>query len=152
MPPQVSRLGWTPAAFTFHLGMDGEKVPVLGATMFCVAGEESTSCYTDIKKLFSNAFEAQCYLQSIEMHLSSFISWFCNSSCLLFHVIGYFLWGGSCFFGQIHTACGWMCTHHHHITWQTQSSCGSASWKTPILCPVNSPGDILKDAEMGAVS
>lgn len=68
---QVSRLGWTPTAFVVHLEMVGEKVLIPGALMIRLAGEESASG-TDIKKLFSNAFEARCYLQSIEMHLPSF--------------------------------------------------------------------------------
>ena len=48
----------TPAAFMFHLEMVGEKVPILRAVTFFMAGEEATSCYTDIQKLFLSACEA----------------------------------------------------------------------------------------------
>lgn len=48
----------TAAGFTFHLEVVGEKVPILRTVAFCLVGEEVTSCYTDIQKLFLDTYEA----------------------------------------------------------------------------------------------
>lgn len=91
--PWVSRLERAPCSLHVSSqdgGLEGPPIPA--AVIFCMAGqEESASYYTDIRKLFSNAYEVRCYLQCVEMSLTSVISWFCNSLCLLFLVIGCFL-------------------------------------------------------------
>lgn len=87
----------TASGLTFRLEVVGEKAPILHTVAFCLAGEEVTSCYTDIQKLFLGTYEVWFYLQCIEMHLLSFIGWFYNSHCLLFIVIGCFLQRWLCF-------------------------------------------------------
>lgn len=139
----------TPVAFMFHLEMVGEKVPILRAVTFFMAGEEATSCCTDIRKLFPSACEAWCYLQNIEMHLPSFISSFYNSRCLLFLVIGCFLQRWFCFSGWIYPEC----TYHHHITCIPSLSVVPLHERPWFSAPgLNSPGNVLKDVKMSVVS
>lgn len=68
----------------------GERVPSREPWRSAWPGKSPRWLHWHERTLFK-AYEARCYQQSIETHLSSFISWFCNLRCLFFLVIGCFL-------------------------------------------------------------
>lgn len=96
--------------------MVGERVPSREPWRSAWPGKSPLWLHWHERTLFK-AYEARCYQQSIEMHLSSFISWFCNLHCLFFLVIGCFLgrrvlflwWDSSSLCNDVHllSPCPW---------------------------------------------